>query len=66
MAGCCVSIVDAPSEVIAVALIAQGRDPNSISEESVAEAKKLLLAIRPSVQKIHSASQIEDLAGGSA
>jgi putrescine transport system substrate-binding protein len=66
MAGCGVSIIDAPSEVIAVALIAQGRDPNAISEESVAEAKKLLLGIRPSVRKIDSDSQIEDLAGGSA
>jgi putrescine transport system substrate-binding protein len=66
MAGCGVSIIDAPSEVIAVALIAQGRDPNAISEESVAEAKKLLLGIRPSVRRIDSDSQIEDLAGGSA
>jgi putrescine transport system substrate-binding protein len=65
MAGCGVSIVDAPSEVIAVALIAQGRDPNAISAESVAEAKKLLLGIRPSVRKIDSDSQIEDLANES-
>ena len=59
MAGCGVSIVNSPSDVIGVALIAQGRDPNAITEASVAEAKKLLLGIRPSVRKIDSDTQAE-------
>jgi putrescine transport system substrate-binding protein len=66
MAGCGVSIINAPSDVIGVALIAQGKDPNVITEASISEAKKLLLGIRPSVRKINSDSQIEDFAGGSA
>ena len=66
MAECGVSVIDAPSEVIGVALIAQGKDPNVITEGSMADAEKLLLGIRPSVRKIDSDSQIEDLAGGSA
>jgi putrescine transport system substrate-binding protein len=65
MADCGVSIVNSPSEVIGVALIAQGKDPNAISAASIAAAKRLLLGIRPSVRQIDSDTQIEDLAGGS-
>lgn len=65
MASCGVSVADAPSEVIGAALIAQGKDPNAIDEASVAHAEKLLLGIRPSIRKIDSDAQIEDLAGGS-
>lgn len=61
---CCgVSIVSAPRDVIGAALIAQGRDPDAITEASVAEANKLLLGIRTSVSKTDSDSQIGDLVG---
>jgi len=65
MAGCGVSVVDAPSEVIATALMALGRDPNDLSPESLSAAENLLLEIRPSVRKIDYLTQIEDLANGS-
>lgn len=66
MAGCGVSVIDAPSEVIATALMALGKNPNDITADSVAQAGKLLLGIRPSVRKIDSDAQIDDMAGGSA
>ena len=65
MAGCGLSVVDAPSEVIATALMAMGKDPNDLSAESLASAEKLLLGMRPSVRKIDYLTQIEDLANGS-
>ena len=65
MAGCGVSMVDAPSEIIATALMAQGRDPNDLSPESLSAAEALLLKIRPSIRKIDYLTQIEDLANGS-
>jgi len=65
MTGCGVSVVDAPSEVIATALMALGRDPNDLSPESLSAAEALLLGMRPSVRKISYLTQIEDLANGS-
>jgi putrescine transport system substrate-binding protein len=66
MASCGVSVVDAPSEVLGAALMALGKNPNEINAGTVAEAGKLLQGIRPSVRKIDSDGQIEDLAVGSA
>ena len=65
MAGCGVTIVDAPSEVIAMALMAQGRDPNDLSPESLSVAEALLLKLRSSIRRIDYLTQIEDLANGS-
>ena len=65
LAGCGVSVADAPSEVIATALMSLGRDPNQLSPEALAAARKVLLGMRPSVRKIDADSQINDLAGGS-
>ena len=66
MASCGVSIIDAPSEVVGVALMALGKNPNEINAGTIGQAERLLLGIRPSVRKIDSDAQIEDLAGGSA
>jgi hypothetical protein len=65
MAGCGVSVVDAPSEVIATALMALGKDPNDLSAESLSAAENLLLNVRPGLRKIDHLTQIEDLANGS-
>jgi putrescine transport system substrate-binding protein len=65
MAGCGLSVVEAPSEVIATALMALGKDPNDLTSESLAAAEKLMLGMRPSVRKIDYLTQIEDLANGS-
>jgi len=42
-----------------------GRDPNQLSPEALAAARKVLLGMRPSVRKIDADSQINDLSGGS-
>ena len=65
LAGCGVSVADAPSEVIATALMSLGRDPNQLSPEALTAARKVLLGMRPSVRKIDADSQINDLSGGS-
>jgi putrescine transport system substrate-binding protein len=66
MAGCGVSVIDAPSEVIASALVALGRNPNEITPDSIAQATKLLAGMRASVRKIDSDTQIGDMAEGNA
>jgi putrescine transport system substrate-binding protein len=66
MASCGVSVIDAPSEVIASALVALGRNPNEITPDSIAQATKLLRGMRASVRKIDSDTQIGDMAEGNA
>lgn len=64
LAGCGLSIADAPSEVIASALIFSGRDPNDATPEGLLVAQRVLEGIRPFVRKIDVDSQINDLVGG--
>lgn len=61
---CGLSIIDAPSEVIASALIYLERDPNSAKPEDLLAAQHVLERIRPSVKKIDVDGQINDLVGG--
>jgi putrescine transport system substrate-binding protein len=63
-ADCGVSLLDAPSEVIATALVYLGKDPNSTSPEDLQAAEKVLMSIRPYVRYIHSSRYIDDLANG--
>ena len=65
MVPCGVTVVNAPSEVIATALMSAGRDPNDLSPESLAAAEAVMMKMRPSVRKIDYLSLIEDLANGS-
>ena len=65
LAGCGVSVVDSPSDVIGSVLVSLGFDPNRPTEAQLAAAERSLLAIRPYVRKIDSQNQINDLAGGS-
>ena len=65
LAGCGVSVVDSPSDVIGSVLVSLGLDPNRPSAAQLAAAERSLLAIRPHVRKIDSQNQINDLAGGS-
>jgi len=64
LAGCGVSILDSPTDVIGTALISLGHDPNQPTPEQLAAAERLLLDLRPHVRKIDSGSQINDLSGG--
>jgi putrescine transport system substrate-binding protein len=63
-ADCGVTLLDAPSEVLGTVLIYLGRDANSEKPEDLAEAEKVLMAIRPYVKYINSSKYIEDLANG--
>jgi putrescine transport system substrate-binding protein len=60
---CGVAMIDAPSEVVATALIFLGRNPESSSEADLAAAERVLLAIRPYIRYVSSA-YIDDLANG--
>ena len=63
-ADCGVSILDAPSEVVATALIYLGRDPSSSSAEDLKAAEQALKAIRPYLRFIDSSRYIDNLANG--
>jgi putrescine transport system substrate-binding protein len=63
-ADCGVSILDAPSEVLATALIYIGRNPNSNSPEDLKAGEQVLKAIRPYVRFVDSSRYIDNLANG--
>ena len=63
-ADCGVTMLDAASEVIPVALNYLGKDPNGTSAEDLAAAEALLAGMRPYVKYFHSSQYINDLASG--
>jgi len=63
-ADCGVSLLDAPVEMMAIALNYLGLDPNSESPEDLAAGEALFAAIRPYVRTINSSQYISDLANG--
>ncbi len=63
-ADCGVSILDAPSEVLATALIYIGRNGNSNSVEDLKAGEQVLRAIRPYVRFVDSSRYIDNLANG--
>lgn len=63
-ADCGVSILDAPSEVIATVLTFLGRPANSEDPADLKAAEEVLMKIRPSVRYVNSSKYIEDLANG--
>lgn len=64
LAGCGISLLDDPAEVIPAALIYLGRDPHSLAHEDLAAVRGLLDAIHPFLRNIHSSQYISDLANG--
>ncbi|MEH6650588.1 MAG: extracellular solute-binding protein [Motiliproteus sp.] len=67
LATCGVAILDAPSEMIPIALHYVGKDPNSFEKDDYkrdAPAGKLLRSIRPHINYFHSSQYINDLANG--
>lgn len=64
LAKCGLAMLDAPTEVIASALIYRGIDPNSEKAEDLAVAEELLTKVRPHVKYFHSSQYINDLASG--
>ena len=62
---CGVSVLDAPNEVLSIALRYLGKDPNSTNPQDYQEdAKNLLMGIRPYITYFHSSQYINDLANG--
>lgn len=63
-ADCGVSILDAPSEVVATVLLHIGRNPNSNSPEDLKAAEQVLKSVRPYIRYIDSSRYIDNLANG--
>ena len=61
---CGISVLDAPDEVVGVALAYLGKDPNSENLDDLKAAEELLMKIRPYVRMIHSSQYIDSLANG--
>jgi putrescine transport system substrate-binding protein len=61
---CGVSILDAPSEVVATVLLFIGRNPNSNSPADLKAAEQALHAMRPYVRYVDSSRYIDNLANG--
>ena len=61
---CGVSILDAPSEVVATVLLYIGRNSSSNSVDDLRAAEKVLKAMRPYVRYVDSSRYIDNLANG--
>jgi len=61
---CGVHFLDAPAEMIPMALKYIGEDPDSHDPEVIARTEAVLMAVRPYIQKFHSSEYINALANG--
>lgn len=61
---CGVSLLDAPSEVVATVLLFLRRNPNSNSLDDLKAAEQVLHAMRPYVRYVDSSRYIDNLANG--
>jgi putrescine transport system substrate-binding protein len=64
LATCGISVVDSPWLMVGFALMYLGRDPNSESIQDLADAMRLLMAIRPYVRDITSMPATSPLVNG--
>ena len=60
-ADCGVSLLDSPTDVIPLALLYLGRDPNSIKEKDLHDVQTMLLRIRPYIKYFSSGKMLNDL-----
>ncbi|RKE79241.1 polyamine ABC transporter substrate-binding protein [Rhizobium sp. AG855] len=63
-ADCGIGIVDAPNEIIPIALNYLGLDPYSANAEDLKKAEDLLMALRPNIRHMQSGKLIADMASG--
>ena len=63
-ADCGVTLVDAPTEVIPLALKYLGRDPRSAAPADLKAAQELLLSVRPFIRKFDSVNYLTSLPNG--
>ena len=64
LASCGVHFLDAPAEMIPMALKYIGEDPNSHDPEVIEKAEEVFGKVRPYIQKFHSSEYINALANG--
>lgn len=64
LAECGVHLLDAPAEMIPMALKYIGEDPDSHDPAVIAKAEEALMKVRPYIQKFHSSEYIQALANG--
>ncbi len=64
MAHCGIAMLDAPSEVMEIALKYVGKDPNTEDENDYKAALSMLQEIRPFIRYFDSSQYIDDLANG--
>lgn len=64
LADCGVYFLDAPAEMIPMALNYIGEDPDSHDPEVIAKAEEVLVKVRPYIQKFNSSEYINALANG--
>jgi putrescine transport system substrate-binding protein len=60
-ADCGVTFLDEPTDVIPMALLYLGRDPNSLDTKDLADVEKLLKGVRPYVRYFSSAKMLIDM-----
>ncbi len=60
-ADCGVTFIDEPTDVIPMALLYLGRDPNSLDPQDLADVEKLLKGVRPYIRYFSSAKMLIDL-----
>jgi putrescine transport system substrate-binding protein len=61
---CGIFLLDAADDILPVALLYLGLDPNSTNPDDLKKAGELLEKIRPNIQKFHSSEFINALANG--
>lgn len=64
LAECGVHFLDAPTEIIPLALKYIGEDPDSHDPDVIAKTEEVLLSVRPYITKFHSSEYINALANG--
>ncbi|MFV0512317.1 MAG: polyamine ABC transporter substrate-binding protein [Jhaorihella sp.] len=64
LAACGVHFLDAPAEMIPMALKYLGEDPDSHDPDVIARAEGVFTPVRPYIQKFHSSEYINALANG--
>jgi len=60
-ADCGITFLDEPTDVIPMALLYLGRDPNSLDPQDLADVEKLLKGVRPYIRYFSSAKMLVDL-----
>jgi len=63
-ADCGVSLLDSPEDMLQLALVYLGRDPNSTDAADYKAAEKLLMTVRPYVRTFDSSEYLNALANG--